>query len=54
LPDVPPAGSKTYGLMGMRERVRMLEGVIDIFNEAGAGVRIEIFIPKQPATRAQQ
>jgi PAS domain S-box-containing protein len=54
LPDVPPAGRKTYGLMGMRERVRMLEGVIDIFNEAGAGVRIEIFIPKQPATRAQQ
>lgn len=54
LPDGPPNGKKTYGLMGMRERVRMLEGVMDIFNEAGSGVRIETFIPKHPTTRAQQ
>ncbi len=54
LPDGPPAGKKTYGLMGMRERVRMLEGVMDIFNEAGSGVRIETFIPKHPTTRTLQ
>ena len=54
LPDGQPTGKKTYGLMGMRERVRMLEGVMDIFNEAGSGVRIETFIPKHPMTQAQQ
>ncbi|MGB8076954.1 MAG: PAS domain S-box protein, partial [Gallionella sp.] len=52
LPDGPPSDKKTYGLMGMRERVRMLEGVMDIFNETGSGVRIETFIPKHPTTRA--
>ena len=54
LPVGPPNGKKTYGLMGMRERVRMLEGVMDIFNEAGSGARIETFIPKHPTTRALQ
>ena len=37
---------KTYGLLGMRERVRMLGGTLDIFNEAGAGVRVEACIPR--------
>jgi signal transduction histidine kinase len=54
LPDSQVPDRKTYGLMGMRERVRMLEGVMDIFNEAGAGVRIETFIPKHPTARAKK
>ena len=37
---------KTYGLMGMRERVNMLDGTLDIFTEPGSGVRIEASIPK--------
>jgi len=53
LPSDLSSGRKTYGLMGMRERVRILEGTIDIFNEAGAGLRIEVFIPKHSAIRAQ-
>lgn len=37
---------KTYGLMGMRERVKMLDGTLDIFTEPGSGVRIEAGVPK--------
>lgn len=50
LPADPISGQgkmkKTYGLLGMRERVKMLGGTLDIFNEAGAGVRIEACLPK--------
>lgn len=45
---------KTYGLLGMRERVKMLGGTLDIFNEAGAGARIEACIAKHPTTRIPQ
>ena len=45
---------KTYGLLGMRERVKMLGGTLDIFNETGAGARIEACIAKHPTTRIQQ
>ena len=37
---------KTYGLLGMRERVKMLGGILDIFTEPMAGVRVEASIPK--------
>jgi two-component system sensor histidine kinase UhpB len=46
LPTSLDAGKKTFGLLGMRERVKMLEGTLDVFNEAGAGARIEACIPK--------
>jgi PAS domain S-box-containing protein len=54
LPSSQETGRKTYGLLGMRERVKMLGGALDIFNEAGAGVRIEVCIPKYTMRQAQQ
>lgn len=46
---LPPADNrrkKTFGLLGMRERVKMLGGTLDIFNMKGAGVQIEACVPK--------
>ena len=37
---------KTYGLLGMRERVKMLGGTLNISTEPGSGVRIEASVPK--------
>lgn len=51
LPVNQDPGRKTYGLLGMRERVKMLGGTLDIFNETGAGVRIEACIPKRARTQ---
>ena len=45
------SGKKTYGLLGMRERVKMLGGTLDIFNEASKGVRIEVCIPRHGSER---
>lgn len=45
LPASQDAGKKTYGLLGMRERVKMFGGTLDVFNEAGAGARIEACVP---------
>ncbi len=44
---------KTYGLLGMRERVNMLDGMLDVFTELGAGARIEACIPKYVKKDAQ-
>lgn len=42
-------GSETrYGLIGMRERVEMLEGRLDIRSAMGEGTRIEAVIPTNP------
>lgn len=41
------AGKKTFGLLGMRERVKMLGGAIEITSPAGQGTRIEASFPKQ-------
>lgn len=46
LPSAQDAHKKTYGLLGMRERVKMLGGTLDLFNEKGAGARIEACVPK--------
>ena len=46
LPSTQDAHKKTYGLLGMRERVKMLGGTLDLFNEKGAGARIEVCVPK--------
>ena len=52
LPADQVAVRKTYGMLGMRERVRMLGGTLDIFNEAGAGARIEACIPRYATVQA--
>lgn len=52
LPAVNDTRKKTYGLMGMRERVKMLGGTLDVFNEAGAGARIEACVPKHMKKQA--
>lgn len=38
---------KTFGLLGMRERVAILGGRIDITGDAGTGVRIEVAVPRR-------
>ncbi|MEJ2695428.1 MAG: HAMP domain-containing protein [Candidatus Sulfobium sp.] len=38
-------GVSGYGILGLKERVSLLEGVLDIFSEPGKGTSIEIEIP---------
>ncbi len=40
------AGQKTFGLLGMRERIKMLGGELEIAGAPGRGTRIEARIPK--------
>lgn len=42
-----PAGKRAFGLMGMQERVKMLNGVIDIDSQPGRGTRIAVSFSKQ-------
>jgi len=42
-----PAGKKTFGLLGIRERVKILGGQIEIDSSPGAGTRIEACLPKE-------
>jgi signal transduction histidine kinase len=46
LPPAQDSHKKTYGLMGMRERIKMLGGTLDVFNEKDAGVRIEACVSR--------
>jgi signal transduction histidine kinase len=41
-----PVGKKTFGLLGMRERVHMLGGRFEIESAPGKGTRIEALLPK--------
>lgn len=41
-----PAGKKTFGLLGMRERVKTLKGGLEIESAPGRGTRIAAWIPK--------
>ncbi len=43
------AGSKSLGLLGMRERVRLLAGKIDIDGRPGQGTTVRLKIPLEPA-----
>jgi PAS domain S-box-containing protein len=42
----PLSGQRSFGLMGMRERVRQLHGTIEFQTAEGAGFRIRIQIPE--------
>lgn len=46
LPVASP-GRKTFGLLGMRERVAILGGRIEIRSEPSHGVRIEVAVPRK-------
>ncbi|HJV93346.1 MAG TPA: response regulator [Azonexus sp.] len=45
------AGKKTFGLLGMRERVKMLGGIIEITSQPGRGTCVEASFPKQGGNR---
>ncbi len=47
LPQQPNKERQTYGLLGMRERVKILGGRLEISSQPGHGTRIEAHIPKQ-------
>ena len=42
-PEVPTEGA--FGLIGMRERARLLRGTLAVHSEHGQGTRIEVMIP---------
>lgn len=43
---VLPSQKKTFGLLGIQERTKMLGGRLDIDSQPGAGTRIEAWFPK--------
>jgi signal transduction histidine kinase len=43
-------GGKSFGLLGMQERARILGGRVDIHGEQGKGTTITIRIPMQLST----
>jgi len=43
---VAAAGPRSFGLLGMRERVKMLGGSLKIDSAPGAGTRIEAWLPR--------
>lgn len=47
LPAPAPEKKKTYGLIGMHERVKLLGGSLDIASAPGKGTRIEASLPFQ-------
>jgi signal transduction histidine kinase len=40
----------SFGLLGMRERVRSLGGEFDIHSSPGNGTKIQVTLPVNPAT----
>lgn len=46
----PTGRPKSFGLIGIRERVRLLGGTLRIFTAPGRGFRLEIQIPYPPTT----
>ena len=43
LSAVPPAGH--YGLIGMQERINMVNGTMEVISQPGAGTTIKVRIP---------
>ncbi|WP_460837116.1 sensor histidine kinase [Noviherbaspirillum agri] len=52
LPEPAAGRKKTYGLLGMHERVKLLGGLLDISSSPGKGTRIEASIPFNAETQA--
>jgi signal transduction histidine kinase len=46
-----PTGKKSFGLLGMQERAKILGGRVDIDSREGGGTRIEAHFPKQGEER---
>jgi signal transduction histidine kinase len=46
------AGQRTFGLMGLKERTRMLDGTIDVYSTPGAGTTIVVKLPFHEQTHA--
>jgi signal transduction histidine kinase len=46
IPPVLPSGRRSFGLLGMKERARLLGGRFTVESEAGSGTRIEVMIPE--------
>jgi len=43
-----------FGLIGMRERVNLLDGELEIYSQQGKGTRISVIVPLSPLTDIQQ
>jgi signal transduction histidine kinase len=43
-----PLGREGFGLLGMRERVQLVHGRVDIATEPGAGTQLAVTIPRTP------
>ena len=43
---------KSYGILGMRERIEILKGTIDVSSDNGEGTRVEVSVPIQLETVA--
>lgn len=52
LPEPSVGKKKTYGLLGMHERVKLLGGSLDISSTPGNGTRIEASLPFKAETQA--
>jgi len=48
--DLPSVERGHYGLLGMRERVRLVGGSVDVFSEPGRGTQIVIRFPLENPT----
>ncbi|RZI42377.1 response regulator [Herbaspirillum sp. HC18] len=51
LPEPAAGRKKTYGLLGMHERAKLLGGTLDISSSPGGGTRIEASIPLRRASQ---
>ena len=47
----PTTGNSSLGLVGMRERVRLVHGKITIQSRQGEGTKIEVRVPLTAQTR---
>jgi signal transduction histidine kinase len=45
---VTPERRSGFGIMGMRERVSLLGGCLDLVSDPGQGTRIEVCVPRPP------
>jgi len=46
--------SRSYGLIGMRERTRLLDGTLEISSRPGEGTRVTLIGPIEPSTRPER